>query len=134
MSFSPFGGGFGAMFTIIPVIVILSFILVFGLIIFRAVKGGMEWNKNNHSPVLTVSAKVAAKRMAVSRRHHHHGNNMHHTSSSTTYFATFEVESGDRMELKVPDKEYGLLAEGDTGKLTFQGTRYKSFERDREQA
>ena len=53
-------------------------------------------------------------------------------SSSTTYFATFEVESGDRMELKVSDKEYGMLAEGDIGKLTFQGTRYKSFERNRE--
>jgi len=56
----------------------------------------------------------------------------HSTSSSTTtYFTTFEVESGDRMELKVPDKEYGMLVEGDEGKLTFQGTRYKGFERNR---
>jgi hypothetical protein len=54
---------------------------------------------------------------------------MHHTSSSTTYFTTFEVESGDRMELRVPEKEYGMLVEGDTGRLTFQGTRYKGFER-----
>ena len=27
--------------------------------------------------------------------------------------------------------EYGLLAEGDRGKLTFQGTRYLGFERQR---
>lgn len=130
---SPFGGGFDIMFTIIPIIVILGFILVFGIIIFRVVQGGMEWNKNNNSPILTVEAKVVAKRIAVSRHHHHHGDNkaMQHTSTSTTYFATFEVDSGDRMELKVPNKEYGMLVEGDKGKLTFQGTRYKEFERER---
>ena len=136
MGFSPLGGGFDIMFTIIPVIIILVFILVFGIIIFRAVKGGMEWNNNNNSPVLTIAAKVVAKRMAVSRHHHHHGGNMsmHHTAASTTYFTTFEVESGDRMELKVSDKEYGMLVEGDIGKLTFQGTRYKGFERKRSES
>lgn len=56
---------------------------------------------------------------------------MHHTSSSTVYYATFEVESGDRMEFGVPNKEYGLLVEGDRGRLTFQGTRYLGFERSR---
>jgi hypothetical protein len=86
-----------------------------------------------------VGATVVAKRAAVSNHHHHHnnphhhGHTMSHTSSSTTYFATFEVESGDRMELKVPDNEYGMLVEGDIGKLTFQGTRYKGFERNRGQ-
>jgi hypothetical protein len=33
------------------------------------------------------------------------------------------------MELGVPDKEFGLLAEEDLGILTFQGTRYQGFER-----
>lgn len=33
------------------------------------------------------------------------------------------------MELGVSGSEYGMLAEGDSGKLTFQGTRYLSFER-----
>ena len=36
---------------------------------------------------------------------------------------------GDRLELRLPGREYGLLTEGDTGLLTFQGTRYLSFER-----
>jgi hypothetical protein len=133
MGFSPFGGGFDFMFTVVPVFIGIIFVLVIGIVIFRMVKGGMEWNSNNHSPILTVNAKVTAKRVAVSNHHHHHSGDMstHHDSSSTTYFATFEVESGDRMELKVPDKEYGMLAEGDLGKLTFQGTRYKGFERYR---
>ncbi|MEF2691806.1 MAG: DUF2500 domain-containing protein, partial [Eubacteriales bacterium] len=52
-----------------------------------------------------------------------------HTTSSTTYYVTFQVESGDRMEFHVSGLEYGMLAEGDTGRLTFQGTRYLSFER-----
>ena len=46
---------------------------------------------------------------------------------------TFQVESGDRMELSVNGPEYGMLAEGDVGELTFQGTRYLSFERWREE-
>ena len=39
------------------------------------------------------------------------------------------VESGDRMEFAIRGTEYGLLAEGDRGKLTFQGTRYLGFQR-----
>jgi len=95
------------------------------------VMGAAEWGKNNNSPVLTTDATIVAKRMAVSRHNHINHNNhaMNHHSESTTYFLTFEVPSGDRIELKVKDKEYALLTEGDVGKLTFQGTRYKSFVR-----
>mgnify|MGYP000784206328 FL=1 len=49
-------------------------------------------------------------------------------STDTTYYVTFQVESGDRMELSVDDSEYGMLVEGDEGKLTFQGSRYLGFE------
>jgi hypothetical protein len=33
------------------------------------------------------------------------------------------------MELLVPGNQFGLLIEGDHGKLSFQGTRFLSFER-----
>ena len=37
------------------------------------------------------------------------------------------------MEFSVSGREYGLLVEGDTGRLTFQGTRYlASHSRDAE--
>ena len=85
------------------------------------------WNKNNQSPRLTVDATVVAKRTDVT--HHHNGDNM--ATHSTWYYATFQVESGDRMEFAVDGMEYGMLAEGDMGKLSFQGTRYLSFERER---
>ena len=54
---------------------------------------------------------------------------MSHTSTSTHYYVTFQVESGDRFELGVNGSDYGMLVEGDEGMLTFQGTRFLSFER-----
>jgi hypothetical protein len=124
MSF-PFGFGmFGVMFTL----VFFMFIAVFVSII---VKGLSQWNKNNNSPRLTVPATVVAKRTNVSRHHHHHGSGHGmHSSTSTSYYVTFEVESGDRMELHVEGHEYGLLVEGDKGDLSFQGTRYLGFVRN----
>ena len=131
MGFSPFGG-FGIMFSIIPVIVLIGFLLVFGIIILRLIQGAQQWKRNNASPVLTVDATVVTKRADVHHYHNNAGtNNMHHSSSSTTYYVTFEVASGDRMEFQTMDTEYGLLVEQDAGKLTFQGTRYLGFERNR---
>lgn len=118
------------MFNLIPMIVTIGFIVVFGIIIVRAIQGVGQWNKNNNSPVLTVSATVVAKRGEIHHHNHHTNDHMHHTSS-TTYYITFQVESGDRIELKVTGREYGILVEQDEGNLTFQGTRYLGFERNR---
>ena len=123
--FSDFSTGFNIM----GVFVTLMFVVVFGLFIVVAVKGISQWNKNNHSPRLTVPATVVAKRTNVSSHHHHGNHSMHHTTHSTTYYVTFQVESGDRMELHVAGHEFGMLIEGDRGNLTFQGTRYLGFER-----
>lgn len=118
------------MFDIFPILFFIMFCMVFGLIAFTFVRGFKEWNNNNHSPRLAVEATVVAKRTNVSRHSHHHGtgSGIHH-STSTTYYVTFQVESGDRMELRMAGHEFGLLIEGDKGKLTFQGTRYLSFQR-----
>lgn len=122
--------GFGfAGFGLFSIMFTLVFILVTGTFIVIAVKGISQWNKNNHSPKLTVPATIVAKRTNVSRHHHGGAGNHHHHHTSTTYYVTFQVESGDRMELHVAGHEYGLLVEGDKGNLTFQGTRYLGFER-----
>lgn len=124
--------GFGMGFGIFSVMFSLVFIIVIGTFIVLAVKGISQWNKNNHSPRLTVPATIVAKRTNVSSHHHHdhHGTGMHHTTHSTTYYVTFQVESGDRMEFSMSGQEYGLLIEGDRGQLRFQGTRYLGFVRD----
>lgn len=116
------GGGFEILF-------FLMFCLIFGMVIFTFIRGIGEWSKNNHSPRLTVDATVVTKRSQVSHHHHNASNNAMHTIHSTTYYVTFQVESGDRMELMVNGSEFGMLVEGDYGKLTFQGTRYIGFER-----
>lgn len=115
------------MFSIMTAIFPLFFLLIFGVILFTIIRGIKEWNTNNKQPVLTVVARLVSKRTNVSR--HHNSNNNIHSTTSTTYYGTFEVESGDRMEFAIKGKEYGMLAEGDLGKLRFQGSRYHSFER-----
>ncbi|MEA4895462.1 MAG: DUF2500 domain-containing protein [Oscillospiraceae bacterium] len=131
MLFSPFDGFGGIMFSIIPVIVIIGFVFVFGTIIVRSIQGAKQWKRNNKSPVLTVDARIVTKRTDVQRYNNTGTDNMQHMSSSTTYYATFEVTSGDRLEFKIRNTEYGMLVENDIGKLTFQGTRYLGFERNR---
>ena len=121
------GFGFNFMFSVFPIIWGLMFLLIVGFMAFSIGKNIRQWNRNNHSPRLTVEAGVVSKRHDVSR--HHSAGNHHHHHTTNTYFVTFEVESGDRMELQLQGHEYGLLIEGDKGKLTFQGTRYLGFER-----
>ena len=115
--------GFDVTFSIMQVIMLLVFVLVLGSIIVTLIRGVGEWNKNNQSPKLTVPATVVAKRSDV-----HRGIETMHTF--TSYYVTFQVESGDRMEFEVSDMEYGMLAEGDSGELTFQGTRYLNVRRE----
>lgn len=122
--------GFGFNFDLFQIMFSLVFIIVIGVFAVTFVKGIMQWNKNNHSPRLTVPARVIAKRADVSHHHHHDaGAHVGHSSTSTTYYVTFEVESGDRMELRIHGHEFGMLTEGDEGRLSFQGTRYLGFER-----
>ncbi|MBQ4556445.1 MAG: DUF2500 domain-containing protein [Clostridia bacterium] len=120
---------FGLIEFIFPIFFVVIFVIVIGTFIVNAVKGISTWNKNNNSPRLTVYAKVVTKRNHTSVHRHNHSGNTHRTTSST-YYATFEVESGDRMELQMDGMEFGMLAEGDEGKLTFQGTRYLGFVRE----
>lgn len=108
---------FNVMFTVIFLIIVVTAVVFL-------VRSLLQWNKNNHSPRLTVAATVVARRQHVSRR----GGHTHHTT--TSYYVTFQVESGDRMEFHVSPSEYGMLVENDRGRLTFQGTRYLSFQRN----
>ena len=118
-----FGFGFGA-FQILFFLGFALFLVIFVILLAKELK---EWNQNNHSPRLTVPVTVIAKRTNVS--HHTHAGEHHHTSTSTSYYVTFQVESGDRMELRVSGSRYGLMVEGDRGLLTFQGTRFLDFQR-----
>ena len=116
----------GFMFRVFPILFSMVFLLVFGIIIYTIFRSVKRERNNDQSPRLTVEAKVVAKRNHISRSGGHYDNVV---NSHTTYFVTFEVKSGDRMELQMQGHEYGLLVEGDFGELTFQGTRYLGFQR-----
>lgn len=117
------------MFEIFPIIFGLFFIIFLGVFIYNLFMNIRQWHKNSQSPRLSVDATVVTKRSHTSHNHHHHNGHMHTTSSTSYYYVTFQVQSGDRMELKVKSYDYGMMVEGDFGVLTFQGTRYLGFER-----
>lgn len=112
------------MFTIVPILSGMVFLLAFGIIGFTIIRSIKQEHKNNNSPRLTVEVNVVSKRTDYRRNSGSHSHMGH-----TIYYVTFEVQSGDRMELQVQGHEYGLLVEGDFGELTFQGTRYLGFQR-----
>ena len=114
------------MFSVFPFLFTMVFLLVFGTIVYTIFKSIKQEHKNNQSPRLTVEAKVVTKRTSYRKSG---GRDNHMSPGYTTYYVTFEVKSGDRMELSVQGHEYGMLVEGDFGELSFQGTRYLGFER-----
>ncbi len=127
---SPFGGGFNFMFTLVPIIIAIGFVVVIGGIIFN----GARYAKNARSPKESVYARVVAKRMDVRTSTHHHGHgagdHMHATRSSRThYFITLEFENGDRREYLDVKGLYGLVVEGDQGYAAVQGDWIVAFER-----
>ena len=118
---------FSIMFVLVFAIVAVTFIVIL-------VRGVSEWNRNNHSPELSVEATCVSKRTSVT--HHDEpvagdisGAHGYTHSSRTSHYAAFEVESGDRMEFRITGVQYGKLREGDTGTLSFRGTRFLSFDR-----
>lgn len=120
----PFGTGMG--FQIMNLLSSLMFVLVFGMVIAGLIRSIRQWRKDESSPRLTVEASVVAKRTARQRPM---SNKRYSGRDYTNYYATFQFESGDRMELELKGYEYGMIVEGDKGKLTFQGSRYLGFER-----
>ena len=125
MFYSPFG--FGAVFGVISLLILAVFVFILA-------KSVAQWNKNNHSPRLTVECVIVDKRTETTTHRtpvagDASGAHGFHMTTDTAHFVTFQVESGDRIELRVNGSEYGYLIKGDQGKMTFQGTRYLGFER-----
>lgn len=102
------------------ILVVIWFILFF----FIIAKNIGQFIENENSPVLTVSAMIVDMRR---KTHHNHSGNHHHHSHS--YHVTFELDNGERLELRIKRNEYNELSIGDRGMLTHQGTRYQGFVR-----
>ncbi|MFC4777771.1 DUF2500 domain-containing protein [Paenibacillus sp. GCM10023252] len=116
------GFGFGEFLSGAPLIFKLVFLFILGIIAYTILRGVMTWTRNNHAPIESRACQVIGKRSEV-------WGGSGDSSARTSYFVTFEFDDRSRMELGIPDREYGLLAEDDRGMLIYQGTRYKSFHR-----
>ena len=103
----------GILITFIVFGVFIGVITVFVVIVVKLVRNS---SNNNKSPILMADATVVGKRANIHNDH-------------TWYYITYQVENGYRMEFNVIDTEFGIIAEGDRGKLTFQNDRYLGFER-----
>ncbi len=114
--------GFGGFDEAFFVMFALATTLILGVFAAMVIKGSAQWMRNNRSPVTTAPAVVVTKRGET-------WGGTGDSSASTSYYVTFEVEGGTRIGVGVTGTEYGQLAEGDRGLLTYQGTRYKGFER-----
>lgn len=97
----------------------LAFGFVLAVIAYMIISNFVAWNRNQASEVRMLNVRVVTKRTSV------YG----HNSAHTTYYVTFEsLEDGSRLELRVPGRQFGLMAEGDLGILNYQGTQFNAFE------
>jgi hypothetical protein len=107
------------------------FFKIFGGLVFAAVAGGFlytivrglgTWSSNNASEIVTRAVTVVDKRTKV-------WGGSGDSSANTHYYVTFELDDQSRIELQVRADKFGLMVSGDHGELTYQGTRFKAFQR-----
>lgn len=96
--------------------------VIIGVISFHLLRALMEWHRNNQSPRETEQAIVVTKRFQVS-------GGGQQSPNHTTYFVTFETARKQRLEFRVKGTLFGRLVEGDSGMLTYQGSRFVNFDR-----
>ena len=77
-----------------------------------------RWIRNENSAVRSESATIVDMRKKKHLRAHYR-----------SYHVTFQLESGEQIELRVKRNEYNEMTVGCRGVLTHQGTRFKGFER-----
>ena len=109
---------FEAMFSIVPIVMII--------IVVSRLRGVFHHSRiNSKAPQLTVDDRVLAKRTYGTYSEDGGVN-----GGATRYYVTFEFLSGDRLEMEVEGYDYGIMLEGDIGKLCFKGNRFISFARE----
>jgi hypothetical protein len=111
--------------TLIPLFILIISIVVVTVLLVAIVRAIAQWHRNNLQPVSSMSAQVVAKRTRVTG----HNSPNYNGRTTTFYYCTFEDAQGTRHEFRVSGPEYGQLVEGDLGTLSYQGTRYKGFQR-----
>ncbi|MFA9413109.1 MULTISPECIES: DUF2500 domain-containing protein [unclassified Streptococcus] len=103
-------------FHLVPFSIFAIILAIFG---FQLIRFLFQWQSDNQVERLTRGARLVTKRQQV------RGTN----NAYTYYYVTFEFADKTRQEFRVKSTDYGQLAEGDEGELTYQGTRFVAFKR-----
>ena len=120
-----------AIHMLVPGFFILITVVILGMIVYLTLKGMQEKKANDAAPIVTVDAKVKAKRIAVHHSAHQQSINgvpLMAKSHHTTYYATFALEGDQRLELQVSEGQFQRLTEGERGELTYQRKRFHRFD------
>ena len=103
--------------SMLDILCFTAFFLVISAIIVYLFQNFTQWQRNRNAPRLIVGADVVSKRSDACDA----------PPESGDCYVTFEMESGDRMEFRLPFRDFLKIDEGDFGRLTFQGSRYIAF-------
>ena len=109
------------------------FVLVGITILFSLVKAIRDWKYNQSQPILTVAARVVAKKADVTRgirpnlARIEHDKFMARYAQTVKYYLAFILEDGQQLKFRVKRKEFDRIEKEDAGKLTYQGTRFLGF-------
>ena len=101
--------------------IVLFFVVFFGAIALAVVRGLRRRAQDDAAPIEELPARL------VGRRQENRGGG--ETRIVTKHFVTFELNSGQRLELEVSGEQYGQLIEGDRGVLRRKGSRFLGFDR-----
>ncbi len=102
------------------------YICIFTFLYMKYKKRFLEWKSNRKVPRLTHDVIIITKRTQVDQ---FQIKNKKIGRPTTTYYVTFYLPYNEQVELRIPEKEYRFLFQGDSGRLTFQGTKFFTFER-----
>jgi hypothetical protein len=97
--------------SVYPVLFFIVIAAIVGIILFAFFK----MIRKRTLPLLMVDARVVSKRSETEE------------NGEEVFFVAFDLPTGDRMELRASREESEMLAEGDEGKVSFQGIRFVAF-------
>lgn len=108
------------------IFILLVAVLLFGGAIWQGVRKWRVSRANDASPIQQGIAKVVGVRTNTIADPPDMNPKVQ-TNPVITRFVTFELETGERLELPVTPEQQAQFKEGDRGTLKYQGTRFLGF-------
>ena len=113
-------------FDIFSIMFFLIFALITVTIMINIIKDITEWSNNNKQPILDINCKVVQKELAFLILTHIQMLTVFIIVVPATLHIMLPLNSKVKIEWSslLMEKNNGMIAENDYGKLKFQGTRF----------